>query len=142
MWWYTCRAAPPDVKAKHIHKFKDPREVEIAARCCRKWLDEETLEQEGVRLAERIIKAGKQLMPASPYMVIWYSSFLIDVQGSYQSGYAELQAAKKVPNPSFLEQFCMFIRQQEHTQKASAASSGDNASVDLVSYVEFQRNYR
>jgi hypothetical protein len=37
------------------------------------------------------LQAGKQLMPSSPYMVIWYSSFLIDVQGSYQSGYAELQ---------------------------------------------------
>ncbi len=52
------------------------------------------------------------------------------------------QNAKKMPNPSFLERFCLFIREQEHTQKASAASSGENANVDLVSYVEFQRNYR
>jgi hypothetical protein len=131
-----------DVKPKRIHKFRDPREVEIASRCCRKWIDDEALCPDGVRLAERIIKAGKQVMPSSPYMVLWYSSFLIDVQGSYQSGYAELQTAKKVPGPSFLEKFCIFIREQEHTQKASAATSGDNASVDLVSYVEFQRNYR
>ncbi|GFH27264.1 PAS domain-containing protein, partial [Haematococcus lacustris] len=116
--------------------------VEIASRCCRHWVDEDTLEPDGVVLAERIISAGKLLMPHQPYMVIWYSSFLIDVQGSYQSGYAELQYAKKAPNPSLLERFCIFVRDQEHAQKSSAASSGDNASVDLVSYVEFQRNYR
>jgi hypothetical protein len=47
-----------------------------------------------------------------------------------------------MPNASFLERFCIFVREQEHTQKASAATSGDNSNVDLVSYVEFQRNYR
>ncbi len=77
-----------------------------------------------------------------PFMTICWSSFLIDVRGSYQSGYMALQAAKKMPNPSFLERFCIFVREQEHTQKASAASRGDNKSADLVSYVEFQRNYR
>ena len=60
------------------------------------------------------------------------------LQSSYQSGYQALQAAKKAPNPSLMERFCIFIREQEHTQKTSAASSGD-ANVDLVSYVEFQR---
>ncbi|KAL6757143.1 hypothetical protein V8C86DRAFT_1716601 [Haematococcus lacustris] len=136
------RDADPDAKLKKIHPFTDPRQVEIASRCCRHWVDEDTLEPDGVVLAERIISAGKLLMPHQPYMVIWYSSFLIDVQGSYQSGYAELQYAKKAPNPSLLERFCIFVRDQEHAQKSSAASSGDNASVDLVSYVEFQRNYR
>ena len=130
------------MKPKRIYKFSDPRQVEIASRCCRKWLDEDTLQEEGVLLAERMIRAGMHLMPSRPYMLIWWSSFLIDVQGSYQSGYAELQAAKKAPNPSLLERFCIFIREQEHTQKSSAASSGENAQVDLVSYVEFQRNYR
>ncbi|KAJ9530074.1 hypothetical protein QJQ45_023353, partial [Haematococcus lacustris] len=136
------RDADPEAKLKKIHPFTDPRQVEIASRCCRHWVDEDTLEPDGVVLAERIISAGKLLMPHQPYMVIWYSSFLIDVQGSYQSGYAELQYAKKAPNPSLLERFCIFVRDQEHAQKSSAASSGDNASVDLVSYVEFQRNYR
>jgi hypothetical protein len=51
-----------------------------------------------------------------------------------------LQAAKKAPHPSFLERFAIFIRDQEHTQKATAATAGDSGNVDLVSYVEFQRN--
>ncbi|GFH11722.1 uncharacterized protein HaLaN_07268 [Haematococcus lacustris] len=101
------KEAGPEVKLKKIHPFTDPRQVEIASRCCRQ-----------------------------------YSSFLIDVQGSYQTGYAELMVAKKGSNPSLLERFCIFIRDQEHTQKSSAATSGDNGSVDLVSYVEFQRGCR
>ncbi|KAJ9529670.1 hypothetical protein QJQ45_014402 [Haematococcus lacustris] len=136
------REAPPDTKLHRVYPFTDPRQVEIASRCCRQWLDEDTLDEEAGRLAERIILAGKKLMPHQPYMTIWYSSFLIDVQGSYQSGYTELQLAKKATNPTYLERFCMFIREQEHTQRASAVTSGENGSVDLVSYVEFQRNLR
>ena len=36
-----------------------------------------------------------QQIPNNPYMILLYSSFLIDVQGSYQSGYGQLQVAKK-----------------------------------------------
>src|SRR5690349_11737610 len=111
------------MKAKHIYEFQDPREVEMVGRCCRAWLDMDTLEPDGVAVAERVIRAGKHMIPHSPYMAIWWSSFLIDVQGSYQSGYLELQSAKKLPNASFLERFCIFIREQEHTQKSSAATS-------------------
>ena len=66
-----------------------------------------------------------------------YSSFLIDVEQSYQSGYKQLQAAKKM-NPSLLERFAIFSREQQHTQKAGCSSG---MATDLVSYVEFQRNY-
>ena len=55
-------------------------------------------------------------LPSSGYMAIMHSSFLIDVQGSYQSGYTQLQAAKKM-KLSFLERFAVFSREQEHTQK-------------------------
>lgn len=40
------------------------------------------------------------------------------------------QAAKK-QDPSFLEKFAIFSREQEHTQKESGAKSGESA-VDLV----------
>jgi hypothetical protein len=66
--------------------------VEIASRCCRVWVDEDTLDTPAVLLAERIIRGGVTLLPHDPYMAIWWSSFLIDVQGSYQSGYTALQA--------------------------------------------------
>ncbi len=136
-----CRDAPADMKSKYIHKFEDPREVEIASRVLRVWLDEDTLDPDAMALAERILKAGKTELPNSPYMTILWSSFLIDVQESYISGYGQVQAAKKMSNLSVIERFAVFIRDQEHAQKATAATAGDSENVDLVSYVEFQRNY-
>ena len=62
---------------------------------CRRWIDEDTPDPEAIKLADVILRAGMQQLPNNPYMILLYSSFLIDVQGSYQSGYGQLQAAKK-----------------------------------------------
>ncbi len=74
------------------------------------------------------------------FLTITYSNFLIEVQNNYQSGVTQLQQAKKL-EPSMSDRFAIFVREQEHKQKAQSQSSGESA-VDLVSYVEFQRNYR
>jgi hypothetical protein len=42
-------------------------------------------------------------------------------------------------DPSFLERFAIFSREQQHTQQSS---STDGGNVNLVSYVEYQKNYR
>jgi hypothetical protein len=89
------RQAKPGMKTKFIYKFTDSREVEIVSRCCRKWTDEDTLDPEAVKLGDIVIRAGIQQLPNDPYMIILYSSYLIDVLGSYQSGYGQLQIAKK-----------------------------------------------
>jgi hypothetical protein len=44
-----------------------------------------------VRVAARIIKAGKQQILTSPYMHTLSSAFMVDVEGSYQTGQTELQ---------------------------------------------------
>ncbi|PNH09202.1 Tiny macrocysts protein B, partial [Tetrabaena socialis] len=141
------RDANPSIKSKSIYRFEDAREVEITARCCRRWIDEDTPEPEAVVMTELVIKAGMTQLPQDPYMIVLFSSFLIDVQGSYQSGYTQLQASRrgstaKKQMPNLLEQFAIFSREQEHTQKASGANGGDDSVVDLVAYVEFQRNHR
>ena len=64
-----------------------------------------------VKMADVIQKAGMDQLPGQPYMVILFSSFLIDVLGSNQSGHSQLQAAKKM-NPSFFEKFAIFSREQ------------------------------
>ncbi|KAG2425298.1 hypothetical protein HXX76_013879 [Chlamydomonas incerta] len=138
------RDADPGVNSKSLFRFTDAREVEIVARCCRQWVDEVegVLEPGAVNLCEALIKAGMVQLPQDPQMIILYSSFLIDVQGSYQSGYSQLQTAKK-QSPGILERFAMFSREQEHTQKVSGANGGaGDSAVDLVAYVEFQRNHR
>jgi hypothetical protein len=55
------------------------------------------------------------------------------------------QAAKKM-DPSFLMRYAIFTREQQHTQKSADGAGGKSSSraaaTDLVSYVEFQRNYK
>jgi hypothetical protein len=75
-----CRAAELETPSTHIHKFSDPREVEITSRVLRVWIDEDHLDPGRVALAERIMRAGKSQLGSSPYMSILWSSFLIDVQ--------------------------------------------------------------
>ena len=57
-----------------------------------------------------------------------------------QAGQSQLMAARK-QTPNFPERYALFMRQQQHMQRAHTSTTGESA-VDLVSYVEFQRNYR
>ena len=49
-------------------------------------------------------------------------------------------AAKNL-KPSIVQQFAIFVREQVHMQASQTHASGES-SVDLVSYVEFQKNQR
>ncbi|GFH06384.1 uncharacterized protein HaLaN_01005 [Haematococcus lacustris] len=100
------RRAGPDDKLTQVYRFTDPRQVEIVARCVRKWVDEDTLQPEATKTAEVVIKAGVAMLPNNCFMTILNSSFLIEVVGSYHSGYTQLQAAKK-QDPSALERFAI-----------------------------------
>ncbi|GFR47567.1 hypothetical protein Agub_g9292 [Astrephomene gubernaculifera] len=121
---------------KFPYRFRDAREVEIAARCARRWLDEDTVDPDAMALCETIIKAGMTQLPHDSMMIILYSSFLIDVQGSYQSGYAQLQAVKQ-RSPGPMERFAIYSREQDHSSRATSGGA-----VDLINYVEFQRTHR
>ena len=79
-------------------------------------------------MADVIAKGGLAQLPTDPYMVIIFSSFLIDVLGSYQSGHSQLQSAKKM-DPSFLEKFAIFSREQ-----ASREWGGLRGAGRLVSF--------
>lgn len=80
--------------------------------------------------------------PKSVFMHIAYSNFLIDVRHNAQSGWNQLdQATSLGPNLSY--QFSIFTRKQEHKQKSGGGGGGgEGGAVDLVSYVEFQKNYK
>lgn len=43
---------------KDTYKFQGPWQVEIVARCCRKWLDDDALDTHGIALAEHVIKVN------------------------------------------------------------------------------------
>jgi hypothetical protein len=76
------------------------------------------------------LQAGIGQLPKDPFMVILYSSFLMDVLSSYQSGYTQLQAAKKL-DTNFLLKFAIFSREQQHIQRGSSGGLG-NKAADLV----------
>ncbi|KXZ56445.1 hypothetical protein GPECTOR_1g399 [Gonium pectorale] len=117
------RTAPAGQKARRIYKFKDAREVEIVARVCRRWTDQhyELLDVKAAKEAEIIIKGGMQLFPDSAYMRITYVNFLIDVLESSQTGYSQLQTAKKC-NPNLIERFAIFAREQASRGRCAGAS--------------------
>ena len=74
-------------------------------------------------------------------MRIVYANFLIACRQQLTSGWNQLEEARKLhPNMSF--RFSIFTWDQEHKQKAASSSSGNNTATDLVSYVEFQKNYK
>jgi hypothetical protein len=123
-----------------LFEFSDSRFVEVLARCCRVWLDKRTLDPDAIKLAETVIQAGISQLPKDPFMVILHSSFLMDVQSSYQTGYTQLQVAKKL-DTNLITRFAIFSREQQHTQRSAVDGPG-NRAADLVSYVEFQRSYR
>ncbi len=102
---YVCRDAPLDMKPTHIHEFTDPREVEITSRCCRVWVTKDVLDEEMVQVAERIIRAGMTMLH-EPYMAIWWSSFLMDVRSSYQSGYMAVQVRACQHTKAALAEVC------------------------------------
>jgi len=72
-------------------------------------------------------------------MVLHYANFMMEVSGQ-QAGHSQLVAAKNL-RPTLVQQFAIFVREQMHMQASQTHASGES-SVDLVSYVEFQKNQR
>eukprot|EP00879_Flechtneria_rotunda_P020397 GHRR01021459.1.p1 GENE.GHRR01021459.1~~GHRR01021459.1.p1 ORF type:complete len:889 (+),score=208.65 GHRR01021459.1:224-2890(+) len=140
--WKTAlkfKVLPPNVKPRLLHRFSSEFDVEVSSRVGRVWDEDGVLDQTAVELAENVLKAGVAMMPNSVFLHIVYSNFLIEVRHNHQLGWSHLERAKRLePNLSY--QFSIFTRQQEHKQKSGGA--GGEGSVDLVSYVEFQKNYR
>ncbi len=87
--------------------------------------------------AEIIIKAGMQIFPNNAYVLILYSNLLIDVTESTQTGYSQLQAAKKC-NPNIMERFAIFVREQvrlhaaKHPGVFAGMATATNAATVLV----------
>ena len=71
-------------------------------------------------------------------MVLHYANFMMEVSGQQQAGHSQLVAAKNL-KPNIVQQFAIFVREQVHMQASQTHASGES-SVDLVSYVEFQKN--
>lgn len=87
----SCSTAPNGASIYDVYVFPEPREAEIASRCCRSWVDEETLTASEVALGERILKAGLALFPADAMLAVHYANYLLDVMNTYNAGVAQMQ---------------------------------------------------
>lgn len=136
------KEAPVGAGPRGIYRWRDVQEVEMCSRICRTLDkdDDEKQDPDSVKLAERILKGGLAFYSSKAEMALLYTSFLIEVSHQQQAGHSQLVAAKNL-NPSYPQLFAIFVREQVHIQAAQTASSGES-SVDLVSYVEFQKNQR
>lgn len=90
-WSSVRRAAPAGADIHDVYVFTEPREAEIASRCCRSWVDEDTLTPSEVALGERILKAGIALFPKDAMLAAHYGNYLLDVMHTYNAGIAQMQ---------------------------------------------------
>lgn len=74
-------------------------------------------------------------------MAIVHANFVLEVQGNHQTGHSQLQAAKKL-NPSWGTQYIIFLREQQHMARIQTQGARTDSAVDLLGYVDFQRNFK
>eukprot|EP00898_Chlorokybus_atmophyticus_P005871 jgi/Chlat1/6285/Chrsp44S05780 len=135
--------APEDDEEEYIHEFRDPQEVEICSRC----LQEDQRKRKRVMIpneaqlnaAELILLTGLTQFPDSALLHIIYASFLISLRHNNSQAQFHMERARSL-NPGARERFMIFVRDRERKHSAQSESTGE-ASMDLVSYVEFQNNY-
>lgn len=86
------------------------------------------------------MQAGSEQFPSNAFLQIVAANFSLGVKGDPMAGHSALRRAKgmKLTVP---EKFYLFVREQEAKQSKQSESSGE-AAVDMVSYVEFQNNFR
>ncbi|GFR51520.1 hypothetical protein Agub_g13936 [Astrephomene gubernaculifera] len=153
-WWYLRRMTAAARKAlkevvatnplfKDIDMFESPRDVEIAARCCRVWVDRNVLDKDALAMAQNFIKAGRAQFPNDAFVALVQANFMIDALGVNQSGSRQVEAARKL-GPGPMSRFIIFVRQQQATQKAAGntVAGGQGSAMDLLGYVEYQRKQR
>ncbi len=126
---------------RKIYKFSSDTDVEVASRVMRVWDEDGKPDPDALDLGEIILKSGVQQFPRSPYARIVHANLLIGERQKMQSGWQEVDQARKL-DPNLSYQFSIFTWDQEHKQKTESAHTGNSSAIDLVSFVEFKKNYK
>ena len=79
---------PAKDQIRDVYRFNNPSEAEILSRCCRRYLpdDDEVIDPEAVKVGELVVRVGMALFPQDFFMVLTYSSFLLEVEHNWQVG--------------------------------------------------------
>ncbi|KIY92722.1 hypothetical protein MNEG_15241, partial [Monoraphidium neglectum] len=145
MWWmrrplphlreaYDDSAAVKDLRA--VYRFKDVAQVEMLSRVMRKWDEDGVPDQDAVAFGEFIVKCGMARFPNNATLLINTANIHIVARHDGQAARTQLQLAVKT-SPSLIQRYFIFAT-QDVTKKLKDESGG----MDLMGYIEFQRNYR
>eukprot|EP00878_Enallax_costatus_P028503 GHUV01030791.1.p1 GENE.GHUV01030791.1~~GHUV01030791.1.p1 ORF type:complete len:425 (+),score=126.62 GHUV01030791.1:655-1929(+) len=127
-------AAMGDLKG--VFRYKDARQVSIMGRDMRRWDEDGVSDPDASDYGEFVLKSGMARLPNDPALLVMYASFLIEVRKDGQGARTQLQLLQKA-SPSLLDNYNIFVAQQLAKQLRR-----DGDGLDLMGYVEYQRNYR
>lgn len=85
-------------------------------------------------------QGGIAQYPNNAHLTLLHANFLIECAHNYGAGTSLLRAARKM-DPGRVEKYVIYLREQEHVLMVHNNSASET-TLDLVSYVEFQRNFR
>ncbi|CAG9460435.1 unnamed protein product [Pedinophyceae sp. YPF-701] len=122
------------------HSFVDEYSVELVSRCMRRRDRWGNLEPGWFEAGGRVLKAGLAQFPHSTYLMILNANYLAANKRTAPLAAQQLaQVRKRWSELSMGDKFQLFVRDRENKQRSK--SGGQDAAMDLVSYVEFQNNF-
>jgi hypothetical protein len=101
----------------------------------RKWDLDGVPDPEASAFGTFILKCGLARFPNDSSLAVINAALLIEVQHDAQAARNQLQAASK-NNPSFIDRYFIYAANQLVKKLKT-----DGDGMDLMGYVEFQRNY-
>ncbi|KAG2486667.1 hypothetical protein HYH03_014722 [Edaphochlamys debaryana] len=141
--WWTMRPAKKflgldmTVKLTKVHKFSSVYEVELLSRVMRHFDIDGVVNEDAASQGEIIIKAGLQVFPGKPFLLILYSNFVLEVSKDGPASRTQLQLAAKA-SPNLVERYQIFCTQEASKRLKDSQEGG----MDLQAYIEFKRNFR
>ncbi|PNW79942.1 hypothetical protein CHLRE_08g373200v5 [Chlamydomonas reinhardtii] len=141
--WAVMRPAakfkdlPPSVKLQKVHKFESMEEVERLARVMRHYDNDGDVVPAAALHGETIIRAGQTYFPNSPFLLLLYANFVLEVKRDGPAARTQLQLAGK-QNPNIVERYQIFCTNETSKRLKDSQDGG----MDLQAYIEFKRNFR
>ncbi|KAG2482499.1 hypothetical protein HYH03_018574 [Edaphochlamys debaryana] len=141
-WWAMrpaekFRGLTQAVKLSAIYKFDSVDTVERLSRVMRVFDIDGVVDPDAASHGEIIIKAGLQVFPGKPHLLILYSNFVLEVKKDGPASRTQLQLAAKA-SPNFVQRYQIFCTQEASKRLKDSQDGG----MDLQAYIEFKRNFR
>ncbi|GLI61938.1 hypothetical protein VaNZ11_004468 [Volvox africanus] len=141
-WWAAWparkfRGLAVGVRVAKIHKFRRVEDVELLSRAVRKFTTDGAVDEDAAALGETIIKAGMQVFPNTPFLLILYANFLLEVRKDGPASRTQLQQASR-HSPTLIERYQIFCTGESSKRLKDSQECG----MDLQAYIEFRRNIR